>query len=351
MRKVFNEFGKLKEVIVGRELLLAERNIDTTFKLFFGIDKKHQYFNRDVYNLTKECLYERIEDLDNLAKLLESLGIRVIRPNAITKITPIKTPYWSGTLSGASNVRDTILTYSNKIIETPPLIRNRYFENLSLYEYFTTCMLEGSILIKAINSRLSDKNIDIENWKIERNFTDVNLNYDMGIDAAQYIKVGKDIICNISTHNHYLGAKWLETILPEANIHYLYNVVDNHLDGALLPLREGVFLLNTASCNKNLVDLLPAKFKKWQFLEIKSDDVNINTKKMEDLDVLKLASEKGMDMNVLSIDENTVLVNEDAYSVINLLEKNKFNVIPVKLRHSILFGGGLHCSTLDMDRE
>jgi hypothetical protein len=44
---------------------------------------------------------------------------------------------------------------------------------------------------------------------------------------------------------------------------------------------------------------------------------------------IRLASSAGMDLNVLSLDENTVLVNKRAISIIRLLEKNKFNVIPV----------------------
>jgi glycine amidinotransferase len=58
-----------------------------------------------------------------------------------------------------------------------------------------------------------------------------------------------------------------------------------------------------------------------------------------------------MDMNVLSVDENTVLVNDDAHQTIHVLEQNGFTVVPVKLRHCELFGGGIHCSTLDTIRK
>ena len=56
-------------------------------------------------------------------------------------------------------------------------------------------------------------------------------------------------------------------------------------------------------------------------------------------------------MNVLNIDENTIIVNEDSINVIEQLNKLKFNVIPIKFRHSELFAGGIHCSTLDLERE
>ena len=43
---------------------------------------------------------------------------------------------------------------------------------------------------------------------------------------------------------------------------------------------------------------------------------------------IRLASDDGMDINILSIDENTVIVNKNAISVIKLLEANHFTVIP-----------------------
>ena len=56
-------------------------------------------------------------------------------------------------------------------------------------------------------------------------------------------------------------------------------------------------------------------------------------------------------MNVLSIDQNTVLVDERQKNLIKVLEKNKFTVVPVKLRHMYTQGGGIHCATLDTVRD
>ena len=56
-------------------------------------------------------------------------------------------------------------------------------------------------------------------------------------------------------------------------------------------------------------------------------------------------------MNVLSLDTETVMVDERQIKLIRLLEKNKFTVVPVGLRHMYTQGGGLHCTTLDTVRE
>ena len=38
-------------------------------------------------------------------------------------------------------------------------------------------------------------------------------------------------------------------------------------------------------------------------------------------------------------------------SLIRVLEKYKFNIIPIKMRHIYTQGGGIHCATLDTVRD
>jgi arginine deiminase len=66
---------------------------------------------------------------------------------------------------------------------------------------------------------------------------------------------------------------------------------------------------------------------------------------------LRLASYTGMGINVLSIDENTVCVRKEDEHIQKLLDKQGFNIVPIQLRHCQIFGGGLHCVTLDVNRE
>ena len=56
-------------------------------------------------------------------------------------------------------------------------------------------------------------------------------------------------------------------------------------------------------------------------------------------------------LNFLSIDPETVVVDKRQTSLINLLEKNKFTVVPISMRHIYTQGGGIHCATLDTVRE
>ena len=57
-----------------------------------------------------------------------------------------------------------------------------------------------------------------------------------------------------------------------------------------------------------------------------------------------------IDMNLLSINPNLVVVDQDQTGLIKLLEKQSIDVIPLKLRHAKMLGGGFHCVTLDIRR-
>ena len=56
-------------------------------------------------------------------------------------------------------------------------------------------------------------------------------------------------------------------------------------------------------------------------------------------------------MNILSIDEDTVMIDPIQKTLINQLKAEKFNVLEVPLRHSRTLGGGHHCVTNDLERE
>ena len=56
-------------------------------------------------------------------------------------------------------------------------------------------------------------------------------------------------------------------------------------------------------------------------------------------------------MNILSVDQNTVIADERQINLIKELEKHSINVIKIKMRHMYTQGGGIHCATLDTVRD
>jgi glycine amidinotransferase len=349
----YTGFGKLKEVIVGRELSLKRRLADFTFQQFYNEAISEKIYeqlkvNNEIYSVNQDLIDKRNIELDNLALLLESKDIIVHRPKKLEKIISFKTPSFKSELSSASNVRDLSLIYGNKIIETPTYVRNRYFENTLLYDIFDSSYKKGGQWIKAPHTSLIEDRIDLEHWSSKRNYLDFDHSrYDMAIDGAQFLRIGKDCIVNVNSYNHYLGFLWVKSFFPEINFHMI-SVTDNHIDGAIVALKPGVFLVDPKY--KDIKYLLPKKFQKWKFLYPSNLSDNIDVSNLTDIDI-RLASSRGMDINVLSIDESSVVVNNRALGVKDILDSNGFNVIETVLDNGEIFAGGIHCSTLDLVRD
>lgn len=336
-------FGKLKSVIVGNEANFSKTFADITFKYFYGESLGHSIYEKTKdYTITYEMSVQRNEELDELAKTIESLGVNVIRPKQMLKPISFTTPEFRSIISPASNVRDVSIIYGKKIIETPVFVRNRYFENILLYDIYNDLFLnKGYEWIRFPHAPLIEDTIDLLPWNTKRDYDSFDkTKYSMGIDGAQFLRIGKDVIVNINSYNHYIGLQWFKRLYPESNFHII-NIADNHIDGALICLRPGVFLVNPKY--QNIKDVLPEKFRNWVYLYPKETERKVQKN--------KLASENGMDINILSIDENTVVTNKNAIYVNDILDKYGFNVITSELNYCEIFGGGIHCSTLDLERE
>lgn len=346
-------FGKLKEVIVGRELQFDRRIIDITFKQFYKESLGQELYEKrfDGYKINADAIVKRNYDLDNLALILKNKGIIVHRPKPIKKVSIFQTPTFKSEVSSANNVRDITLVYNDYVIETPTYVRNRYFENMALYNIFNQVYDNGNggKWIKAPNTQLTEYTIDLIDWKQKRDFSNIPSNYEMAIDGAQFLRIGKDVIVNVTTYNHYLGFKWVKSFFPQTDFHII-SIADNHIDGALICLRPGIFLVDPKY--RNIKDYLPSKFKSWKLLIPNEEELtkNIDITKLSDSDI-RLASSRGMDINILSIDENTCIVCDRAICVKTLLEKNGFEVISVPFDNGEIFAGGIHCSTLDLVRD
>lgn len=345
-------FGKLKEVVVGRELEIPRRLIDMTFKHFFkeNLCEEGLYNSRDeLYTISEEILEKRIYQLDQLALTLESFGIKVYRPDKITRVQHIKTPTFETEASSANNVRDLTLVYNDMIVETPICLRNRVFENTNLYKVFEHAFDHGhgGKWVKAPLTHLTKETYDLKDWKAERDFSHIDSKFEMSIDAPNFLTIGRDVIVNVATDIQFLGYEWVKSLFPDSEFHVV-KCADSHIDGELVCLKPGVFLLNPKF--SSIKDMLPEKFQKWKFLIPEDLTQDLDVSGMTDIDI-KLASSRGMDINVLSLDEKRVLVNRRAIGVMKILEDNGFDAIPIDLDNGEIFAGGIHCSTLDLVRE
>ena len=348
------QFGKLKEVVVGREINSTRRLIDYTFRNVYNED----FYDRpDIrngeysqYNIAQDILDQRNCQLDNLAKLLTELGVKVYRPESANPKTIIQTPTFQSEQIVTGNVRDITFIYNDTIVETPICMRNRVYENLCLYKIFAKKFDHGNggKWIKAPNTQLTEDTYNlIVDWNETGYFNKRHDQLEMAIDAPNFLPIGKDVLVNIATDTQYLGYEWVKSLFPDSKFHIM-KCTEAHLDGEFMCLKPGVFLANKRFVP--FINQLPEKFQKWKFLIPENLPTNIDVSRFTDIGI-RLASSSGMDVNVLSLDENTVLVSKRAIGTKKILEKNGFSVIDVELDYGEVFSGGIHCSTLDLIRD
>ena len=348
---VYTEWAPLEEVIIGSCVNFNLKGIDSTFRFMYE-NRDGRFADRnEPHRIDPRYVEERQEDLDNLHSLLESEGVIVRRPKRLEEIQEIKTPNFTSYTTGCDSPRDMYLCVGDTIIETPPTNRKRYFERLLLKDLFMEYFRSGAKWIVAPASSLDDLTIDFSFWKdnVQRgipNIEEIEKNYDIAFDAANCLKFGKDIMMNIGTKNHELGFYWLKRHLEGRFRIHPTRICDTHIDGHFVPISPGKLLVNEGAMY-GMYDFLPEPLKKWDRIPILDKCTRFDYPD----DHLQMATNVGMSVNVLSLDERRILIRDNATLTIKALERAGFEPIPIRLRHSELFGGGIHCTTVDVRRK
>jgi glycine amidinotransferase len=145
MLNSFNEWSTLKEVVVGSPINYTTQDLELSFKVFFhdvaystfgypyyGSNSRNNtldYQRYGTHTLKRKYLEELNEDVEELVNTLKQLGVKVHRPITLSKAIKFETPYWKADCIPALNIRDQAIILGNEILETPPQVRARYFEN------------------------------------------------------------------------------------------------------------------------------------------------------------------------------------------------------------------------------
>ncbi|MFF3859482.1 glycine amidinotransferase [Streptomyces sp. NPDC002209] len=348
----YDEWSPLREVIVGLPAGYAEHELDLSFRLFF--EAFDEFPDRHTLEIAARYTEELCEDVEELAGALADAGVDVHRPRARPAPVEVRTPWWRSTTTPALNIRDQALIMGNEIVETAPQVRARYFENELLKPLFAHYFDRGARWTAMPRPSMSDRSFDLSHARTrdpglvptddDLAADDAGAGVEMMLDAAQCLRFGRDILVNVATAHHALGARWLQRHFGDVfRFHVMHRLDNNHIDTQLLPLRPGTLLLR----GPQVLDHLPAPLHSWDRIYAPEPDFG----EFPDYGPLDLTlTGPYIDMNVLSVDERTVIANSQAPRLVKTLEAHGFNVIPVRHRHRRLFGGGFHCFTLDTVR-
>jgi scyllo-inosamine-4-phosphate amidinotransferase 1 len=299
----YNEWDTLKEVVVGRADFANWPSDDPVFS---KESEKTTWTETPVPSghVPDWIIDEANEDLDILANTLEQFGAIVHRPKAIN----------FQERGGMYNYcpRDRLLVYGNTIIDPAMMYPCRDMEVEALEEV------------------------------IFRSDTVLRMPRDEGmiLDAANVLRLNDSLLFLESASGNRKAAHWVQQKLPNVKVEICNFYSGVHIDSTIVPLREGLVMVNASRVN---MSNLPSLFSKWEIIWI--DEV------IEQGFYQYPYASKWIALNMLVVDPYTVIVDKKQDKIIKILESYNFTVIPLELRHSRTLGGGFHCVTLDLIRE
>ena len=299
----YNEWDAIKSIMIGSA---TGANWPSTDPVFAQESTKTTWKDTPVPSgpVPQHIIDESNEDLDGLQKLLFDLGVEMIlRPPAVD----------FATIGGMYNYcpRDRLIVYGTKVIDCAMMYPCRDQE----INYLKPILAEATEVI--------------------------HMPRDQGLilDAANICRLNDTWLFLESASGNRAAYDWLCTQFPELNIELCNFYSGVHIDSTIVPLREGLVMLNASRVTP---DTCPRAFDRW-------DKIWVEDVVAQGFYQYPYAS-KWIAMNMLTVDPNTVIVDRHQTELIQTLESYNFTVAPHELRHSRTLGGGFHCVTLDLTR-
>ena len=298
-----NEWSKLKSIVVGSA---THANWPTNDPVFALEGEKTLWKETPVPSgpVPQWIIDEANEDLQDLADVLTKLGVEVLRPKEMNFVE----------LQGMYNYcpRDRLLIVGDKVIDPVMMYPCRDREVYAL-DYVYQNAKEVLHMPRGVG---------------------------MIMDAANVCRLGDTWLYLESASGNRRAYNWLVDQLPDINIELVNFYSGVHIDSTICPLREGFVVLNASRVNP---DNCPKAFDGWTKLWV----TDVEAQSFHEYPY----ASKWIGMNMLSVDPNTVIVDKHQHKLIDDLERAKFTVIPLQMRHARTLGGGFHCVTLDLNRE
>ena len=341
---VHTEWDPLEEVIVGvlDGACVPEWHIclEATMP-----DVQHEFFRvQGGKPFPAEQIKAGQRDLAMFVEILEGEGVTVRRPEPRDFSQAFASPDWcvKGGLYAAMP-RDVLLIIGNEIIESPMSWRSRHYEIHAYRSLIKEYFKRGARWAAAPRPELCDALYN-HNYLAGHNTSDreyVITEFEPTFDAADFIKMGRDIFCQRSHVTNQLGIDWLRQHLGDQYRIHVLEVHDPHpmhIDATFMPMAPGKVLIN-----EERLRILPDSLKNWDILVAPTPCLSLSH-------TLYMTS-SWISMNVLMLDEERVVVEKDELSLIKALREWGFKPIPCPFKNFNSFGGSFHCATVDVRRR
>jgi len=373
----WNEWDPLKRVILGRP---EGTNVPAP-EPAWAYDLPEGGYPIGTWGpFPQEMVAAANEQMEYFKKQLLKRGVMVERAtiHAFMLNQPFSTPDWTQLNAyGANNMRDMVVCYGKYILEAPGCQRSRWYEYLNLRPLFEQYFKEDPemVFISAPKPRLTNESFVKNYYYRHYRVTTERERYELAskqqymltekeplFDAADVGRFGKDLFIHHSSTTNRAGIDWLKRLFAEFGIRVHRATFESsdcsnplgshhprHFDGDFVPLRPGLAMY-IPSAGPNIPEMVDL-FKKndWELVpaaapvEIHSDKVSISACPKQ--------GPSWISINTLCIDPKTVCVQAGEKAYCEQLDKLGFEVIPIPYEKVNPFGGGLHCTTLDVYRE
>ena len=350
----WNDFDSLRHVIVGRAdfTCIPPTEPATEAKIPEDSDMRGLWGPRPLH--TVEAANRQ---LDTLTQALEAKGIRVDRPTPIQWNQAVTTPdFMTGTMFGCMPPRDVLLTVGKEILSAPMSFRCRYWEYLAYHDLMQRYFDEDPEFRweQAPRPRLTPDAYQVgyfdeitleERLRRTAELDFVTTEHEPLFDAADVLRIGKDLFCQHGLTTNRRGMEWLKRHYPDHRVHAVNFPGDPypiHIDATFVPLRPGLVMNNPKRP-------LPAEQRK--IFEANDWEIIDAAQPANDKPPPLCYSSVWLSMNVLVVNHQTVIVEASEVHQMDQLDKLQFEVIPMPFRDAYPFGGGLHCATADVFRE
>ena len=352
---VWTDYDPLKEIIVGNA------PAPEYFKPFLPAD---------VLEVLTPILNETKEDLDNMQRVFESLGVKVYRPKILPFQQNLKLPGFSIKNAIAPIVpRDQYLVYGNTILQAYTSMPDRWLESLCFYDIFNEKYDEGynwisqpPPVIKNFPPNTSWFTHGGDRYKIE--MKDKILWH-----AATLFKIGDSIIANNSGPGTAKGLDWFQRNIPDAT--FVANIKKPHRGWGHID--QYFFMVNDTTCfctnpayvpeailnNKNIKVHSFGHLCKDVDLRSYDDNLVASDGKFTSEWISEWTSEwrgfaqdVAFDSNVVVVDEKNIVISNEQPALENwFLQEHGIKCHVAKQRQGGFWDGGVHCLTLDIKRE
>lgn len=281
-------------------------------------------------------------ELDELVRILTGEGVVVRRPDPLDQSSEFASPSWRSLAGNAqANPRDVLLVIGDEIIEATMAWRCRYFEVFSYRRLIKDYFRAGARWTAAPKPQLTNL---LYNPAYRRGVEYVTTEVEPVFDAADVARCGRDLFVQRSHVTNDFGIEWLRRHLAATHRVHRVEFADDrpvHIDATFVPLAPGKILVNPDRPLREVPEVLTRGG--WELLPAPPSTLARDHPLYDAF--------KWLSVNVLSLDEQRVIVEAHEEPLMRALRDWGFTPIPCPFRNNYQFGGGLHCATLDVRRR